>query len=429
MQSTWRRRLLLSGSLALLALFTVRAQANGLFTRDYVVTPTVYAETLPTSYVVPTSYVFPTSYVSTSYVLPTSYVVPTVATSVGVPAYVATSYVWGGVVPAYYTQSYIATSRRLFRRNIYTSTSYVVPTSYVYAPSAYYPTAYYYPTVYDYVPTVLTTASTACDPDPCCVTRAPAAVASRSTGGLSNGSGSGMVRGNEATNGGSIPSTVESVPAGRQPNAGATDAAKTRSSAPMPPAGAGSGAGTVEPNVPTPPTAPAADKDAATTSGATPVTPPPPKPNAPGGQGASPSGAAKPPVAPGDEPVQIPLPNEAETVRRDSLKPVGATRPPVTRTARRGALNVLEGKVLSADTRTPEEGVRITLSNRLGTFADRVIQSDAYGRYAVRLPDGDWTVNVTMPSGRSYAVSQLIISNGQIVDDQGRDVPSLVISR
>jgi hypothetical protein len=90
---------------------------------------------------------------------------------------------------------------------------------------------------------------------------------------------------------------------------------------------------------------------------------------------------------------------------------------------------VLEGKVVSGDTRETEEGVQITLTNRLGTYADRVVQSDAYGRYAVRLPDGDWTVRVTMPSGRSYAVSQLSVGGGQIVDDQGRDIPTLVITR
>jgi len=55
--------------------------------------------------------------------------------------------------------------------------------------------------------------------------------------------------------------------------------------------------------------------------------------------------------------------------------------------------------------------------------------SDAFGRFAVRLDDGDWTVNVTMPSGRIYPVSRIRVSNGQITDSQGNRIPSLEITR
>ena len=73
--------------------------------------------------------------------------------------------------------------------------------------------------------------------------------------------------------------------------------------------------------------------------------------------------------------------------------------------------------------------MRIIVSNRPGSFEDRVATTDAYGRYAVRLPDGDWTVRVAMPSGRVYSVSQITITGGQIVDNYGRDIPSLTITR
>ena len=73
--------------------------------------------------------------------------------------------------------------------------------------------------------------------------------------------------------------------------------------------------------------------------------------------------------------------------------------------------------------------MRITVASRVGSFENRVATTDAYGRYAVRLPDGDWTVNVEMPSGRVYPVSQITISGGQIVDNFGRDIPSLTITR
>jgi hypothetical protein len=91
--------------------------------------------------------------------------------------------------------------------------------------------------------------------------------------------------------------------------------------------------------------------------------------------------------------------------------------------------NILRGKVRSGDTGNLEGGVRVILSSRTNAFTDRVVTTDATGHYAVRLPDGDWTVNVVMPSGRAYAVSQLTISGGEIIDDLGRNVPSLTITR
>jgi hypothetical protein len=90
---------------------------------------------------------------------------------------------------------------------------------------------------------------------------------------------------------------------------------------------------------------------------------------------------------------------------------------------------VLFGRVKARDSNEPEEGVRVTLRNRTNAYADRLALTDAFGRFAVKVPDGDWTVNVTMPSGRAYSVSQIIVSNGLISDDAGRDVPSLVITR
>ena len=69
------------------------------------------------------------------------------------------------------------------------------------------------------------------------------------------------------------------------------------------------------------------------------------------------------------------------------------------------------------------------LSNRTRTFDDRMAMTDAFGRFAVRVPDGDWTVKVTMPSGRVYSVSEITVSNGLISDPEGRDVPSLTITR
>ena len=135
-----------------------------------------------------------------------------------------------------------------------------------------------------------------------------------------------------------------------------------------------------------------------------------------------------PPVAPVD-----PAPkNPPGTVyQRDAFRPVFTAVNATTylRSSRDGSLHVLEGKVVSSLTHEAESGVRVTVSNRRQTFADRVAVTDGNGRYKVRLPDGDWTVSVTTKSGKVYPVSELIVDKGQISDDAGETIPSLTITR
>jgi hypothetical protein len=138
------------------------------------------------------------------------------------------------------------------------------------------------------------------------------------------------------------------------------------------------------------------------------------------------SNTPSPPIVPAPEREPGTPGGSSGVLRREAQKPVSPTTP--SRPSLR-ASNVLEGKVISGDNKQPEEGVRLILSNRTGNYVDRVAMSDAFGHYAVRLPDGDWTVRVTMPSGRVYPVSQITISGGQITDNLGRDIPSLTITR
>jgi hypothetical protein len=93
--------------------------------------------------------------------------------------------------------------------------------------------------------------------------------------------------------------------------------------------------------------------------------------------------------------------------------------------------NVLRGRVVSADSRRIEEGVEVVVSDRLGRFVDRRTQTDADGLFAVSLPEGDWTIKVTMPSGRTLAVSEgdITATAGRVLDKYGRDLTNLVISR
>jgi hypothetical protein len=91
-------------------------------------------------------------------------------------------------------------------------------------------------------------------------------------------------------------------------------------------------------------------------------------------------------------------------------------------------MSILEGKVVS-ETGEPEENVRVTVSSRVKAYEDRRGTTDAHGHYAIKLPDGDWTVKVAMPSGRTFDVYRITASGGQITDDRGREVPSLTITR
>ncbi|MBV8077235.1 MAG: carboxypeptidase regulatory-like domain-containing protein, partial [Planctomycetaceae bacterium] len=195
----------------------------------------------------------------------------------------------------------------------------------------------------------------------------------------------------------------------------------------------------------TPPAAPPAEREPtpvpAPAPGPAPAPAPPPSTAAPATNPAPPQpfrlpnkqanaptapGEPNPPLAPTaeDESLTLPPPVSPETIQREARKPVLSSRPSTGVTP-----HILSGKVVSSNTGESEEGVQVTISNRLQAFADRVVYTDAFGRYAVRLADGDWIVKVTMPSGRTYAVSEITISGQQIVDSLGRNVPSLTITR
>lgn len=395
MRTNWFRRFTILGSLGILALTSGQASANGwgLFERNYIVTPSAYYEVVPSAYVLPTTYVVPTSYVA-----PTTYAIaPTV--------YVGTTYV---VPTTYYT-----------RRPVYAT--YAYPTTYVYAT----------PTVYE-APMAA---------DACCVT-VPAAAAPKVAPRSSAAPAAAK----------STPSTVVSEPA-MEPSANANpqpepEPATTKRDTAPPQKPLASSAVDADAAEVSPPAAPAPDKsnEATAPTGGTPLSPnvpnpsplltPAPAPVLPANpaEASPPAGASgspvklNPPRAPVDESPALPLPEDPAATKRESQKPVfDATRAPYRRSGR--SLNVLEGKVLSIDTGRPEEGVRLTLSSKNLTVADKEAVTDAFGHYAVRLPDGDWTVKVTSASGKLFPVSTLVVSGGQIQDDLGRDIPSLTITR
>jgi hypothetical protein len=400
-----------------------RAQVLYLETADWLPTASVMA--LPTSYVV-----------AGTYTVPTSYAIPTVYAT----AYVTRSALLAPttyVAPTYYETRF--RRRGLFgRRLVETTRAVYLPTT------AYYPTTYYYPTTF-YSPTVLDTAvvstgyTTGRSID-CCGGEMLAAVTPEVR----------MYPSDQAPAAASLvprnTTRPRQAPLRSQP---AEDDYSTDSNVPELPArepatkpdAAGAGAGRLEspPNPQLPireqSTAPPAGSGAVQTKSASPATASPAGGAQPQGVNprTSPTSPIPPPTAPAglDDLQRSPSPGNETTGSGSSGERHVSQRPAfsTTRALRSDYRNVLFGRVKARDTNEPEEGVRVTISNRTNAYADRVALTDAFGRFAVKVPDGDWTVNVAMPSGRAYAVSQITVSNGLISDDIGRDIPSLVITR
>ena len=367
-----------------------------------VVTPSESILAVPTSYVMPASVYTPTSLVlPTSYAVPTfypsSYVVPTVySTSYVSPTYslTPTSY----LVPTYTTRARPWRRRWFAERPIYTETSYYWPTA-SYFPTTFYPTAaiypsaVVYPTVRDYP--VVASAATICDES----IPARSAVAADP-----------------------LPETTSRVPRAIKSAGPAQTPAPFVESQPAPSAEDRTGSGDVpsNPAAPNGATPPAPQTPPAIRNTAPPAT----KTQVPAPQeGQAPEPGPQPADSPPLDLVPAPVPGPTEeTVRRESRKPVDFSAP-------RASRNILEGKVVSSEGGLAQENVSVTVSNRAGAFVDRTVTTDAYGRYAVRVPDGDWTVKVTMPSGRVYDVYQLTVSGDQITDDRGEVVAALTITR
>ena len=62
---------------------------------------------------------------------------------------------------------------------------------------------------------------------------------------------------------------------------------------------------------------------------------------------------------------------------------------------------------------------------RSGTTAS----SDAFGTFAIRVPDGQWIVRVTMPSGNMQTVRNITVTDGKVMDNlEAREVQNLIIS-
>jgi hypothetical protein len=369
-------------------------------------TPTAETVVWPTAYVSSRSYVLPTAYVAPRY-LPTSYVEePLVLTStyrlrrglfgrlrlVERPAIAS----YGTIVPTtFYLPSYYTTS---YRARVYSPT--------VYSPTVFAPTVYEYPTAWE-TGYSSPRATECCDqvawaaPATSTPSQSYAAPSQGYSAPRSNG-GSRSVQ-SEPVDDPTIPSNVDPAPA---------EAAKTQRIVPQEATKTQTQTGRAD-NSPTPPAVPreqSTAQPAATTpstkGATTPVTTP--KPLAPAGE---------------VEPAPAPIDN-APDGRRESLRPVYST--PI-RAARLQMRNVLLGRVES-DAGEPLGEVPVSVTNRDNGAIRKDGMTNAFGNFAIRLTDGEWTVNVRMPNGRIYPVRSITVSNGKIVDNQeGREVRNLII--
>jgi Carboxypeptidase regulatory-like domain len=368
--------------MSILSLNRAQARAQeGLYLEAANWIPTASVLTMPTSYVAAGAYVFPTSYAAptvyaTAYLTESALVTPTI--------YLA---------PSYYETRF--RRRGLFGRRLETSRAYYIPTN------AYYPTTDYDPITFKssaiveaaVMPTVYArTTSTRCCGEvvdtPIVMDLPASSEQARST--VIESPPAPRLHSREQ-------STVRSTPS-------ATIAAK--------PAAQGQGVADLDTVMD-----PASELKSTTRPGPTASAAPEP--------GAELSRLVAPTAGEELRPALDQTTPRTSGQRRDSQRSA-LTMPRYIRPEIR---NVLFGRVEAGDTSEPEEGVRVSISNRQNTSERREALTDAFGRFAMRVPDGDWTVSVTMPSGRVYSVRQINVSNGQITDEIGRHVPGLVITR
>ncbi|MGO9600419.1 MAG: carboxypeptidase-like regulatory domain-containing protein [Isosphaeraceae bacterium] len=418
-------------------------------TASVFVLPTSYAAA--SAYVVPTSTVIPTAY-ATAYVTESAFYTPTVS--------------WGST----YYETRFRRRGLLGRRLVETTRSYYIPTT------AYYPTTYYY----SYTPTsfwapalvdtavlpaeyaVASTAATSCCSEVATsaapVVRTYASEQAPATAAPAPRSGTRRRQQPLQSEPADEDSIDSNVPVGPR---------QTGPKLAQPKAADGQGQPEATPPAPTPPprgqqtTVPRPDTPATPTMskpggflGSAPATRNPAGGTSPAkditGAGADVQSKINdgriPPVAPSEVgtgtanelPLPAPLgPDDVLTAPPENQNPSGGPtrrenlRPRFTspRNLPPELRNILFGTVKARGSSEPEEGVQVTISSRTNAFVDRAKLTDEDGRFAIQVPDGDWTVKVTMPSGRVYPVSQITVSNGMITDDIGRDIPSLIITR
>lgn len=146
-----------------------------------------------------------------------------------------------------------------------------------------------------------------------------------------------------------------------------------------------------------------------------------------GGAGANEAGGAGAGAATGDMPAEPkPGDNPGGLGMNDRARVRVAAKPPAP------SMPILDVRVVDATTREPLEKFRVVASHATKQFEDREGTTDAYGRFALRLPPGDWVVKVARAKGGELAEAvRVVAAAGQVLDDNGRDLTAsgFVVSR
>lgn len=371
------------------------------YVESTVVAPTSVVYETPTTVLTPSSYVLARTRYGlfgrpreTEYVVPSSYIAVTPTTY----SYTLSPTVYRySLTPTYYTETY-RTSRPVY---VYPR-SYIVPSREVIVESP----------VYDEY--VVPSDEVIVEPSRPASSPAPKARVPREEAPANDAEPQLRESGARRTQGatGQAPSqnkVIESTPGGA-----AGGSAPPASGAAAPPASAPDTSG-----LPTPP----AESGTPPPAGgmpepSTPVEPATPAPAVPGpGENLT---------FPDDVPVVPPAP---EPERRETFRPAF----PGTSAATSAALlvNALEGRVLSKETRQPEAGLQVVLSDQQKRYEERTATTDRNGRFVVPdIPDGDWAITIrsltTAGTSRRYGIIR--VTSGRPFDSVGRPYDRLVLN-
>ena len=399
---------------------------------------TVYLGPVTTTVTVPTSYAVTTSWVEpSSYFIPTSYATTYVTDPIAVvqPTYTSTAYIRTGL---FGRQRLVERPMFSRYRSTYLPTAYFVPSSYTlersYTPTILRDTAVF--------PSSYVLAADCVCPETKVASTAPSSSRSTESAAMTNRTRTPTKTiQSETADGPAMPSNVGPAPKDKAAGASsyaapsepiATNAQSGVTGAASPPPPPSVPRQLEQPKRATEPPAPVLSTPAATKSSAGTTgrqTLPAPSgasssQSQPDSKTTKPSTLPEAPAAPDDTDLGPPDTGPPGEVRRQALRPALPSRPTGS-----GNRNILIGLVNSRLDGQPEEGVQVRVTNVNDQGLAKSTMTDAFGRFSMRLTDGDWNVLVTMPSGRVYRVSEIRVDAGQITDSAGRRVPSLEITR
>jgi hypothetical protein len=123
---------------------------------------------------------------------------------------------------------------------------------------------------------------------------------------------------------------------------------------------------------------------------------------------------------------QVPVEERVFITHRESMRPTYCTARVDSSTSRSASPTVLFGRV-ERSSGEPLSEIQVFVVGSANRLRKGV--TDAFGKFAIRIDDGHWTVKVQSPTGRIDSVRTITATNGTVRDDeQGQEIRDLVIS-